>query len=159
VKTEFIEMLRKRLAEYPDEWVFRSNLARLSGHGYKLRLLEVMDEVDAIVAENAALKAKPAPARRVREVMFSDGFVHRWNNGVLEHRGRCLLDWHRTESIATADIETAAALKSDPYEPVETLEAVIRKSWQECPIKEDVYEYVANAARAWFATNETPEAA
>ena len=43
--SEFIEMLRNRLAECPDEWVFKSNASRYHGHGYRLRLRDVIHPV------------------------------------------------------------------------------------------------------------------
>jgi hypothetical protein len=122
--SEFIEMLRNRLAECPDEWVFKSNASRYHGHGYRLRLRDVMNEVDAIIAERDALKAvaTPTPPRRLREykgVTYKGG---KWYYCDAWAMSAASLIYSFPGKFTDADHAALLALRDDPWE---TLEEVV----------------------------------
>lgn len=90
---------------------------------------DAWEAADRALAALKAAKApaRPAPARTLRQVKFSDGLLHRWNNGQLEWKGSHSGIWNARSSVYVPDTAEVEALKADPYEPVETVEDVLRE--------------------------------
>ena len=171
--SEFIEMLRNRLAEVPDEWVFKSNASRYHGHGYRLRLDDVMKEVDAIIAERDALRTEVAryidtlqtlegvPPRRLREykgVTYRDG-TWRYDKDPRGVYVRVVdLISIRKDDFTDADHAALLALRDDPWEKVETLEEVVT-TWHDAHFmshskRPAQLEDLCTRIRAWLAAQE-----
>jgi hypothetical protein len=107
-------------------------------------------------------EAQRPAARRLRAVQF-DGYDdwYRWNDGQLEALVGNPLHWKVQKHIRTEWIEAVAALRDDPFEPVETLEEVVCsavREWNDTAHKTgaDCSELVANAVRTWIAQQPTP---
>jgi hypothetical protein len=106
-------------------------------------------------------EAQRPAARRLRAVQF-DGYDdwYRWNDGQLEALVGNPLHWKVQKHIRTEWIEAVAALRDDPFEPVETLEDVVRTALFDTASQgysiEERGSYVANALRTWLAQQPTP---
>lgn len=139
------ESERKELC---DAWKDRAEKAEAERDALKAKRIELECAIDTISAQSVreaniadqwrakcekaeaardALLAKlTPPTRKLREVEFSDGLVHRWNNGTLEWQDDDG-EWMETPLVPIADIETFRELRASPYEPVETVEEVLRE--------------------------------
>jgi hypothetical protein len=107
-------------------------------------------------------EAQRPAARRLRVVQFH-GYDdwYRWNDGTLEALVGSPPRWKVQTHIRTEWIEAVAALRDDPFEPVETLEGVVCsavREWNDTAHKTgaDCSELVANAVRAWLAQQPAP---
>ncbi len=108
---------------------------------------------------------RPA-ARRLREVQF-DGYDdwYRWNDGTLEALVGNPPRWKVQKHIRTEWIYAVAALRDDPFEPVETLEDIIEPAlvamyqlgWNGQGGSLDMAaEDLAESIRTWLAQQPTP---
>jgi hypothetical protein len=106
-------------------------------------------------------EAQRPAARRLRVVQF-DGYDdwYRWNDGTLEALVGNPPRWKVQKHIRTEWIYAVAALRDDPFEPVETLEDVVRTALFDTASQgysiEERGSYVANALRTWLAQQPTP---
>jgi hypothetical protein len=88
--------------------------------------LKLATELRALLAERDALKAKAQPVRKLREykgIVYDPG-CEKWRDGPV-HFNRAVDAVACRHPLTDADHAAIYALKSDPYEPVETVEAVL----------------------------------
>ncbi len=108
--------------------------------GEEVSFAEIKTALQNVLAENVALKAQQpkAPVRKLREVKgvtYLDGFWVDadgckwegasgviWNNNLRNPR-------QKQGELTDADFLAIYALKDDPYEPVETVEEVLREMY------------------------------
>ena len=117
-KTPAIDFLRDRVAQYPNEFVFRAYADARSGGNLTIPMYEVLREVDALLAEREALKAKvPQPVRKLREykgVTYADG--RWWFKGLSYDKAARVIAI--VCGFTDADHAAIYALREQPYEPV-----------------------------------------
>jgi len=78
-------------------------------------------------AAKAESDVSAAPfTRALREVMFSDGLLHRVTNTGLQYRASDQ-QWNAVTAIYVVDAETYLGLKADPYEPLAEIRAAVRE--------------------------------
>ena len=91
---------------------------------------ELATELRALLAERNALQAQlaaKAPGRKLREykgVTYRDG---KFCIGLGKYTDAVAFVWFHRDMFGDEDIAHLLALKSDPYEPVETVEEVLRE--------------------------------
>lgn len=99
-------------------------------HALRTQIAEMGREMASVVAERDALKAqqpKP-PERKLREVRFG-GYddLYRWNDGRLEAKVGYPEHWAVQGRIRTEWLDEVNELRANPYEPVETVEEVLKE--------------------------------
>jgi hypothetical protein len=62
--------------------------------------------------------------KKLREVRFNDGFLHRMNQGVLEWKSAVHGTWNATIAINLDDIDLFADLEQNPFEQDKTRDQV-----------------------------------
>lgn len=98
-------------------------------HALRTQIAEMGREMASVVAERDALKAQQpkAPERKLREVngaTYQDG---RWWYKNFSYRTVCSLIAQWNVTFTDADFPAIYALKDDPYEPVETVDEVLKE--------------------------------
>jgi hypothetical protein len=99
---------------------------------------------------------RPA-ARRLRAVQF-DGYVDwfRWHDGKLEALVGNPPRWKAQTHIRTEWMHAVAALRDDPYEPVQTLEGVVREFSKDFAyLSREAQADLCTRLRTWLA-QQTP---
>ena len=125
----------------------------------RTQIAEMGREMASVVAERDALKAQqPKVERKLREykgVTYRDG---QWWHNDLDYSAAVSI-CHYGDGLHDADFPAIYALKDDPYEPVETVEEVLRDAMRACylsggaTIAEMVSKY-ATRLRAAFAAEQ-----
>ena len=121
--------------------------------------LALATELRTLIAERDALK--PAPVeRRLREIQIA-GYadLYRWKDGKLEAAVGNPPRWAVQHVIRTEWIDAVTALRDDPYEPVETVDDVLAKFWDETRVNAMRVNIDAYVARVKVAVRaEAPNA-
>jgi len=86
--------------------------------------MQLAAELSTLLAERDALKAAATPPRRLREYVNSREIAYRWRNGVLEQRNDDGV-WQTSFTVDTSDVSALAELRTNPEEPLQTLEGII----------------------------------
>ena len=87
-----------------------------------LPLVLNVTEVRALLAEIGT--RTPTPPRRLREYVNSREIAYRWRDGVLEQRNDDGV-WQTSFTVDTSDVSALAELRTNPEEPLPTLEGII----------------------------------
>lgn len=122
-----IEALRQRVSEQPDLWIMRS-LAR-PHETNSIILSDVLKEVDALLAERDALAAKAPMERKLREykgVTYRGGSWH--YRDMSAFMASALISGY-CDTFTDADHAAIYALREQPYEPIESVEDVLREMY------------------------------
>ena len=86
-------------------------------------------EIHALIAERDALKAQQpkVPERKLREyTSVASGARYRVDNGVIEFWDGHNSLWREPHAVNVLDVVPLSELVESPYEPVETVEEVLR---------------------------------
>jgi len=100
-------------------------------HALRTQIAEMGREMASVVAERDALKAQqPKVERKLREYVSNRGEVGRWvyrvRDGVVETRCGDA-NWRAGVLVWVEDILGVADLLANPYEPVETVDEVLKE--------------------------------
>ena len=141
--------------------------ATLFGNTRKHTARDLATELRALLADRDAWKAKAearpeAPGRRLRAykgVTYRDGAWYTPDGKRYEMASGVVWNKSVTLSLTDLDIPALLALRDDPYEPVETLEDVVREWFKEWVCSTAVASGVADLCtrlRTWLAQQPTP---
>jgi hypothetical protein len=103
-------------------------------------------------------EAQRPAARRLREVQF-DGYVdwYRWHDGTLEALVGNPPRWKAQKHIRTEWMHAVAALRDDPYEPVQTLEGVVWEFSKDFAyLSREAQAELCTRLRTWLAQQPAP---
>jgi hypothetical protein len=103
-------------------------------------------------------EAQRPAARRLRAVQF-DGYDdwYRWHDGTLEALVGNPPRWKAQTHIRTEWMHAVAALRDDPYEPVQTLEGVVWEFSKDFAyLSREAQAELCTRLRTWIAQQEKP---
>lgn len=90
-------------------------LAHIHGEGHdRMRHVGLQTSYDRAVNKVLAWRATNPDPVPLREVEFSDGFVHRWKDGRLEYRSLSK-GWIECHEIRMADFDKVFDLRRNPH--------------------------------------------
>jgi FtsZ-binding cell division protein ZapB len=121
---------------------------------------EKAEDAERRLDDEKALRfeAQRPAARRLRAAQF-DGYDdwYRWNDGTLEALVGNPPRWKAQTIIRTEWMHAVAALRDDPFEPVETLEGVVREFSKDFAyLSREAQADLCTRIRAWLAQQPAP---
>ena len=121
---------------------------------------EKAEDAERRLDDEKALRfeAQRPAARRLRAVQF-DGYGdwYRWNDGTLEALVGNPPRWKAQTIIRTEWMHAVAALRDDPFEPVETLEGVVREFSKDFAyLSREAQADLCTRIRSWLAQQPAP---
>jgi hypothetical protein len=121
---------------------------------------EKAEDAERRLDDEKALRfeAQRPAARRLRAAQF-DGYDdwYRWNDGTLEALVGNPPRWKAQTIIRTEWMHAVAALRDDPFEPVETLEGVVREFSKDFAyLSREAQADLCTRIRSWLAQQPAP---